>query len=150
MIEETHALVVYRQHEAREALEEAEILRARNKNRGAMNRVYYAMFYAVLSLLASRGLSAAKHSGAISLFHREFVKPGTIPVEIAKFLDIAFDLRNKCDYRDFVLPDPERVDELLEAARRFIDEIDSVLSTLERHCGETGSGVQRLHVEHAG
>lgn len=30
MIEETHALVVYRQHEAREALEEAEILRARN------------------------------------------------------------------------------------------------------------------------
>ena len=131
MIEETRALVLYRQQEAREALEEAEILRARNKYRGAMNRVYYAMFYAVLAVLASRGLSAAKHSGAISMFHREFVKPGTIPVEIAKFLDIAFDLRNKCDYRDFVLPDPERVDELLVAAHRFIDEIDMALSVAE-------------------
>ena len=123
MTEETLALIEYRLQEAREALEEAEILYARDKHRGAMNRIYYAMFYAVLALLASRGLSAAKHSGAISLFHREFVKPGTIPVEIAKFLDIAFDLRNKCDYRDFVSPDPERTNELLEAARRFINEV---------------------------
>ena len=108
--------VEYRLQEAREVLEEAQILQAQQKHRGAMNRVYYAMFYAVLALLASRGLSATKHSGAISLFHREFVKPGTIPVEIAKFLDIAFDLRNKCDYRDFVTPERERVDELLAAA----------------------------------
>jgi hypothetical protein len=35
---------------------------------------------------------------------------------------------NKCDYRNFVLPDSERVDELLEAAHRFIDEIDTALS----------------------
>jgi len=92
-----------------------------------MNRVYYAMFYAVLALLASRGLSATKHSGAISLFHREFVKPGTIPVEIAKFLDIAFDLRNKCDYRDFVIPERERVDELLVAAETFVTEVEHAL-----------------------
>jgi uncharacterized protein (UPF0332 family) len=129
--EEIRALVQYRLGEAREALEEAEILLASQKHRGAMNRVYYAMFYGVLALLASRGLSAAKHSGAISTFHREFVKPGTIPVEVAKFLDIAFDLRNKCDYRDFVSPEPERVQELLAAARTFVAEVQAALASDE-------------------
>lgn len=80
MNDEIKALVGYRLHEARETLEEAVILRFRQKNRGAINRVYYSMYYAVLAVLASRGLSAAKHSGAISLFHREFVKSGAIPV----------------------------------------------------------------------
>jgi len=131
------ALVAYRLQEAREVLEETQILQAQHKHRGAMNRVYYAMFYAVLALLASRGLSSTKHSGAISLFHREFVKPGTIPVEIAKFLDIAFDLRNKCDYRDFIMPERERVDELLVAAETFVTEVEYALAaspveTMER------------------
>jgi len=108
--EETLALVHYRLQEAQEALEEAEILQARHKYRGSTNRVYYAMFYAVLALLATRGLSAVKHSGVISLFHREFVKPGIIPLEIAKYINIAFDLRNKSDYRDFISPDPAGVD----------------------------------------
>ena len=130
MNEAASALVSYRLQEAREALEEAQILQAKQKHRGAMNRVYYSMFYAVLALLASRGLSAVKHSGAISLFHREFVKPGTIPVEVAKFLDIAFDLRNKCDYRDFVIPEGERVDELMEAASKFVAEVERALVEL--------------------
>ena len=94
MNEEVRTLINYRMEEARDALEEASILLQSRKARGALNRVYYAMFYAVLGLLASKQLSVAKHSGAIALFHREFVKKGVIPVEVAKFLDIAFDLRN--------------------------------------------------------
>jgi uncharacterized protein (UPF0332 family) len=83
---------------------------------------------ALVTYRLQEGLSSTKHSGAISLFHREFVKPGTIPVEIAKFLDIAFDLRNKCDYRDFVTPDCERVDELLSAAETFVAEVEHALA----------------------
>lgn len=129
MNEDLRALIDYRMEEARDALEEAAILLQNRKARGALNRVYYAMFYAVLALLASRQLSASKHSGAIALFHREFVKKGVIPVEVAKFLDIAFDLRNKSDYRDFVEPDLERVEELLDAAARFIGAIETGLRT---------------------
>jgi len=129
MNDEVRALIDYRMKEACDALEEATILLQRKKARGALNRVYYAMFYAVLALLASRQLSASKHSGAIALFHREFVKKGIIPVEVAKFLDIAYDLRNKSDYRDFVEPELERIEELCEAAAKFIGAVETRLRT---------------------
>lgn len=46
---------------------------------------------------------------------------------MAKFLDIAFDLRNKSDYRDFVEPELRRVEELREAAVQFIGAIEAGL-----------------------
>ena len=107
-------LIAYRLQEAKEAREEAAILLHNGKLRGATNRAYYAMFYAALALLASKQQIASKHSGVISLFHKEFVKTGIIPPETAKSLDIAFDLRNKIDYREFVVPEESVVHELLK------------------------------------
>lgn len=130
MKEEIKALIEYRLQEAKEAREEAEILLEKGKTRGALNRVYYSMFYAVLALLASKHFSASKHSGAISIFHREFVKTGLVSTEVAKFLDIAFDLRNKSDYRDFVVPDESRVKELLNESDVFIQTIESLLNKI--------------------
>lgn len=127
MNEEIKALVEYRLQEAKESREEAEILLEKGKTRGALNRVYYSMFYAVLALLASKQLSASKHSGVISIFHREFVKTGLISTDVAKFLDIAFDLRNKSDYRDFIAPEESRVRELLKESYVFIQTIESIL-----------------------
>ena len=123
MNEDIRALIDYRMSEAREALEEATILLQNQKPRGALNRVYYAMFYAVLALLASKQMSASIHTGIIALFHREFVKTGLIPADVAKSLNIAFDLRNKSDYRDFVEPESASVEDLREAASRFIEAI---------------------------
>ncbi|NJN63373.1 MAG: hypothetical protein HC795_19310 [Coleofasciculaceae cyanobacterium RL_1_1] len=37
------------------------------------------MFYALLGLLATKGLGTSKHSGVISLFDREFVRTGIFP-----------------------------------------------------------------------
>jgi uncharacterized protein (UPF0332 family) len=120
MKEEVAALVRYRLQAAQDSLEEAEILLKGKKHRGAMNRVYYSMFYATLALLATRQLGAAKHSGVMSLFHKEFVKEGVFPKEVAKFLNIAFDLRTKSDYKDVAPPDKERVEELLGDAKVFV------------------------------
>lgn len=69
-------------------------------------------------------------TGVISLFHREFVKTGLISAEVAKFLDIAFDLRNKSDYRDFIVPEESRVRELLRESEVFIKTIESTLKNL--------------------
>ena len=51
MNEEQAALVHYRLGEAKETLEEARLLAREFRWRGALNRVYYAMFYATLALL---------------------------------------------------------------------------------------------------
>jgi uncharacterized protein (UPF0332 family) len=56
MSEEQAALGHYRLGEAEEILEEARLLAREFRWRGALNRVYYAMFYAALALLASVGI----------------------------------------------------------------------------------------------
>ena len=129
MKEEIKALIEYRLQEAKESREEAEILLENGKNRDALNRVYYSMFYATLALLSTKQLSASKHSG-VSLFHREFVKTGVISPEVAKFLDVAFDLRSKSDYRDFVIPEESKVREVLRESEVFIRTIESAAKNL--------------------
>jgi uncharacterized protein (UPF0332 family) len=123
-------LVRYRLQEARDTLAEAEALAERKMLRGALNRAYYSMFYATLALLATRELVAAKHSGVLALFRREFVRPGTFPVELARHLDLAFSLRNRGDYRDFVEVTPEQVNELLPGARAFVRRVEEAVSAL--------------------
>ena len=90
-------LVRYRLGQAREALREARLLQEAAADRGAVNRAYYAMFYAVLALLATRGLGTSKHSGAIGLFDREFVKSGVFDKSLSRALHLAFDQRQTHD-----------------------------------------------------
>lgn len=71
------ALVAYRLKEAHEVLLDAQkLLRDHGSPRSVVNRAYYAMFYAVLALLATIGIGSAKHSGVIALFDLHFVKTG--------------------------------------------------------------------------
>lgn len=130
MKKEVVDLVKYRLKEAFESLEEAKILLKGNKPRGAMNRIYYSMFYATSSLLATKQLGASKHSGVISIFHREFVKTGIFPKGLAKSLDIAFDLRTKGDYRDFIVLDKDKVEEILKDAKSFVNKAKEVVEKI--------------------
>ena len=84
--ERLRELVRLRMQQAAETLQEARILLAEQAHRGAVNRAYYAMFYAMLAVLATKGLGSSKHSGAISLFDREFVKPGDFPKQLPRSL----------------------------------------------------------------
>jgi len=43
-----------------------------------VNRIYYAMFYAVSALLISKELSSSKHSGILAVFNKEIVNKGFI------------------------------------------------------------------------
>jgi len=54
MKEERTALVRYRLGKARESVEDAWLLARESRWSGALNRVYYAMFYAALALLAAK------------------------------------------------------------------------------------------------
>ena len=63
-----------------------------------VNRAYYAMFYAVLALLALRKQETSRHAGAISLFDREFVRPGVFSTDLSQWLHRAFQRRLAADY----------------------------------------------------
>lgn len=50
----------------------------------AINRAYYAVFYAALAALLTKGLRTRRHSTALSLFGYYFVRTGEIEKEYAR------------------------------------------------------------------
>ena len=125
--EQLRDLVRYRLDQARDTLREATILRDAAAYRGALNRAYYAMFYALLGLLATRQLGTSKHSGAIALFDREFVKPGLFSPDLSKALHLAFDRRQVHDYGEMIEIDIETVDQTITDAGTFVAAVEAYL-----------------------
>ena len=66
------ALAYGRIDQAEEALDAARLLLGTGHYRGAINRAY-AIFYGILGLLVTRELGTSSHSGALTLFSREFI-----------------------------------------------------------------------------
>jgi uncharacterized protein (UPF0332 family) len=116
-------LVTLRMQQAAETLHEARILAGENTGRGAVSRAYYAMFYAVLALLATRGLGSSKHSGTIALFDREFVKVGDFPRTLSRSLHMAFEHRQQADYGELTPPDEMVVAGIIEEAETFVQSV---------------------------
>jgi uncharacterized protein (UPF0332 family) len=93
----------------------------------AVSRSYYAMFYSVLALLVKEGIRISKHTGAVSVFNREFVKKGLFDKELSLWLQEAFDLRQRADYRELFTVSPERAEQVLSQARTFVAEIRTAI-----------------------
>lgn len=91
-------LVQYWWSKAQDSLSSARREFKANELSFAMNRVYYAAFYAVSAALLERDTSFKKHSGVRSAFHREFIKSGTLNTEWSKFYDRLFEDRQESDY----------------------------------------------------
>jgi uncharacterized protein len=127
--DEIKILINYRMEQAHIALEDAKVLLANHRpTMSTVNRLYYAMFYAVSALLQTIGKVSSKHSGAISLFDREFVKPGTFPRSLSEDIHEAFDLRQKSDYHVPSLPTLETAVELCQKAEQFVEAVRRFLS----------------------
>jgi uncharacterized protein (UPF0332 family) len=130
MKEHEQTLVEYRLTEARESLAEAKVLlREKMSNRSVMNRLYYAMFYAVLSVLQDKQIGTSKHSGVIAVFDREFVKNMIFDKIFSKALHRAFELRQKGDYMENTVISDKDVEELMLTATDFLYIVECFLST---------------------
>ena len=70
------ALIEYRLAQTDESLKASRVLIKEGLLRPCINRAYYAIFYSVLALLVVDKKETSRHSGAISLFDKEFVKEG--------------------------------------------------------------------------
>jgi uncharacterized protein len=115
-----NSLVQYRLDQADESIVCARLLIDHQQHRGAVNRAYYAMFYAVLALLAIRRTTVSKHAGVIAQFDRDFVKSGPFPTSLSQALHEAFDLRQRSDYREMFTVSGERTAALVLSAAGFV------------------------------
>lgn len=132
MTPEERTLVQYRLDRAREAIEEARLLFEAGHLHTYVNRLYYACFYAMSALLLTQGSSTSKHSHLRALLHKEFIRPGLIPLEYGQFFDLLFNNRQKGDYSDLVIFQAEHVQGWLQQASDFVEYVSGLVFQQDR------------------
>ena len=118
----------YRLQRAKETILEVEIHIQNRFWNTAVNRMYYACFYAVGALLVKHGIDTSTHSGARQKLGELFVKTGRLDRSLAKHYTDLFEKRNKGDYNDFYDYNEETVKILLPLSIEFIEKIEELLN----------------------
>jgi len=115
---------------AERAIEAAHLLCASDQPEAAVNRAYYAAFYAASALLMARDLESSKHTGVMSLFDREFVLAGLVDRKHGRALHELFRARNQADYAFFVEFDQATVDAVTQRASDLVEVAERLLPSL--------------------
>jgi len=93
----------------------------------AVNRAYYAIFYAANAMLATKGLARNKHSGVMSAFRQYFVKTNKIEKDFSNIYGRVFEDRNISDYDIHLAVEVDQVSKNLDDAKRFVERVDEFL-----------------------
>lgn len=93
----------------------------------AINRLYYACFYAVSALLLSRDIQARSHAGVRQMFGLHFIKTDLVDKELGKFYSDLFDKRQISDYDDYIEITKEEVIEFIAPANQLISKIEDLI-----------------------
>ena len=96
----------------------------------AINRAYYAVFYAVSALLLEEGRRFRKHSGVRAAFNQHVIKTGRLARKHGDLYNHLFRDRQEGDYIEFVKFDEPYVRQQLEACDEFLREIRSLIKTV--------------------
>jgi uncharacterized protein (UPF0332 family) len=120
--------IEYRINRAKETIQEVRSHIEKRYWNTAINRMYYACFYAVSALLVKDKIDVSSHSGARQKFGEHFVKTGKIDRNLAKHFTELFEKRHKGDYNDFFDFDEETVIRLYPLSQRFIEEVEKILN----------------------
>lgn len=117
-------LIRYRIERAKDTLDDAHILAEKEKWNSAINRLYYAAYYAVMALLLHSNLQPSTHNGVKSMFSENFIKTGKIPAEFGKLYSQLFTWRQKGDYDDLFDFDKEKVLPYFEPVANLIELVE--------------------------
>lgn len=121
--EERTGLINYRLQRSAEVLVEAEDVYKLKHYILAINRLYYATFYAMTALLIKDGHSAITHAGVRGIMGKEYVKTGILSREDGKLFSTLFNMRQSGDYGDSYEITKEDVEEYLTPTKIFIEKI---------------------------
>jgi uncharacterized protein len=105
------------------------------RTRFAVNRLYYACFYAVSAVLLNEGRHFVKHAGVRAALHEHLVKTGRIPTVWGDFYDELLKDRQVGDYGMFAEFDLTDVRNRAQKAEQFFDLMRTLL-------GKSGHGNQ--------
>lgn len=96
--EERQVMVEVEIERAEKILSQVETLRANALWDILANRLYYALYHAVISLLIKNRIQVGTHKGAVVMISREFVKTGIFSTEEGRVFSSLEQLRESGDY----------------------------------------------------
>lgn len=120
-------MVAYRLERAHSTLGEADLLYNGGYFNAAVNRLYYACFYAVTALLLNNHIETVTHNGVKTQLAMHFVRTGRLSLEHNTTFSWLFDKRHSSDYSDFAYCDAPLVDMLRPRAEDFILAVEALI-----------------------
>jgi len=126
--ESRDALIDYRLSKADLALDDAEFSANGGRYVMAVNRLYYACYYAASALLLKNRLDCATHKGVKSMLFLHFVVPGKLDRKLVKSYTLLFNSRQSGDYEDFVDSDADDYASLRPEAEKFIAAVKNLIT----------------------
>ena len=126
--DERAELIKYRLDEAKDTIQDVQLLLDNDRLRAAVNRIYYGMFYSLLALGLAYEFETSKHQQLLGWFNKTFIHDGLIDSKYGKFINKAFIRRTQGDYDSFVDFDSDVVLEMFDEMKQFIREIEQFLS----------------------
>ena len=120
--------ITYRLNKAEEVYAAAVLLYNAGQWNSAVNRLYYACFYAASALLLKRGIGAKTHAGVISKFSESVVRTHEMPVDEYKVFSKLLNWRTKGDYSDMFDFCKEDLDDVMEPTRVFLDGVKKLIA----------------------
>lgn len=125
--DDSQNIISYRLEKARQTLNEVKAVSALGYWTLAANRLYYAAYYASMSLLINSGIEASTHNGVVRMIGSEFVRSGKLTVEDSKLLSRLFTMRQSGDYEDLfdwsekdIIPLIPQVEEYIQRVTQLI------------------------------
>jgi len=115
----------------REALEETRLLLDGGKCKGALSRLYYALFHHLRALLFTLGLEPKTHEGLGHLFGYHFIKPGIFPSSSAKLFYRLQKYREKADYEPTFVVTGLDVSEEMAEVEKFLADLEVYIEQSE-------------------
>jgi uncharacterized protein (UPF0332 family) len=121
-------MIKYRISKAKDSINEAKFCASGNFYIIAINRLYYACYYAATALLLKYGYECGTHNGVKAMLNLHFVVPGKIDRDVAKTLSQLYECRQSGDYDDFVYFNEDDYANLAPKAEKFIEAIEQLIN----------------------
>lgn len=122
------AIVKYRLERAYETLKEADYNTAGGYYNAAVNRLYYACYYAASALLLNCEIEANTHNGVKTQLSMHFVRAGHLSLDHGATFSLLFEKRQASDYSDFAYCDLALVNTLRPRAEAFINAMEQLIN----------------------
>ncbi len=124
-------LSIYRVNNASNTLDTAKLCMDNKRYKDAINRCYYAAFYAIKAVLALEETDFKRHKDAVAYFNQNYVATDIFDREIGKRLSRLKRKRETSDYDDFYVASYEEAEEQYEAAELIVKSVQMFLKEKE-------------------